>query len=190
MGKTADPRNVLADIAKILDGLKIKYIVTGGLAVVVWGRPRYTADIDTVVEMDTDDIGKLAKALRGLGKAGYINEDAVRDALKNEGEFNFIDGRTGIKVDFWVAKNTPFDQSRLKRRVARKINNQRVFFTSAEDLILIKLLWYRESASSRHIEDIESVFEISGKNLDMEYLKKWAERLGVAQTLRDALKNR
>ncbi|MDX1608370.1 MAG: DUF6036 family nucleotidyltransferase [Candidatus Spechtbacterales bacterium] len=187
MSKKADPREVLKDISKILEELNINYIVTGGLAVVVWGRPRYTADIDTVVEMDAGDVNKLAVALRKLGKAGYINEDAMHEALKNKGEFNFIDGRTGMKIDFWIATNTPFDKSRMERKTAEDIKGQRVYFTSPEDLIISKLQWYALSESTRHIEDIESVLDISRDKLDMDYLKKWAAKLDVNDILDNIL---
>ena len=105
-------------------------------------------------------------------------------ALAKRGEFNFIDGETGIKVDFWVFKNDPFDRSRFKRKVAKKIAGQRIYFTSPEDLILIKLRWHRESQSSRQLEDVESILKISGKELNMKYLTEWAKKMGVSRILK------
>jgi hypothetical protein len=46
--KLEGPRELLIEIAKILDKLKIPYLVTGGIAVLIWGRPRFTADIDII----------------------------------------------------------------------------------------------------------------------------------------------
>lgn len=46
MKEETDPRKLLIKIAKILKELKIPYLVTGGVAVLIWGRPRFTADID------------------------------------------------------------------------------------------------------------------------------------------------
>ena len=42
---------ILIEIAKILSDLKIKYFVSGGFAVSVWGRPRATFDIDIIVKL-------------------------------------------------------------------------------------------------------------------------------------------
>ncbi len=50
--READPRQLLVSITKTLKYLNIPYLVTGGIAVLVWGRPRFTADIDIVVELD------------------------------------------------------------------------------------------------------------------------------------------
>lgn len=186
-----DPRHLLVNIAKILKRLKIPYIVTGGIAVVIWGRPRFTADIDIVVELKQSDIDNLEKALRQLGKAGYIDKEVMQEAFATWGEFNFIDGETGIKVDFWILKEKdPFDVSRLKRRKTKIILGEKVYFTSPEDLILIKLKWYQQSQSTRHLEDVESILKISGDRLDRSYLLKWARELGVSEILNRLLQNK
>jgi len=158
--------------------------VTGGMAVLVWGRPRFTADIDIVVEIEQSQGDKLRKALLALGQAGYLDEGALNKAIANKGEFNFIDGTTGLKVDFWVLADNPFDLSRLKRRRAKKILGEDIYFSSPEDLILIKLKWQKESPSSRHMEDAESILKISGGEIDFDYLRKWAKKLAVLGILK------
>tara|TARA_Y100000031_G_scaffold69444_1_gene77165 strand:- start:477 stop:1013 length:537 start_codon:yes stop_codon:yes gene_type:complete len=178
----------LVNIARILKRLKIPYMVTGGMAVFVWGRPRFTADIDIVIEFKLEQIDILNKSLIAFSKEGYVDEYAMREAILDCGEFNFIDGQTGIKVDFWVLKKGSFDSIRLKRKIAKKILGKTVYFTSPEDLILSKLEWYKLSESTRHLEDIESVLKISGKKLDMRYLKQWAIKLGVKRVLDKLLK--
>lgn len=178
-----DPRHLLIEISKILQRLKIPYIITGGIAVLVWGRPRFTADIDIVVELKPENINDLAKALSLLGKANYIDRNMIKEAINQAGEFNFIHGETGIKVDFWVLEKTPFELSRMKRRVAKNVLGEKIYFTSPEDLILSKLRWYQQSQSSRHLEDVESILKISGKKLDTKYLKQWVERLRVSNIL-------
>lgn len=180
MVEEADPRHLLIKIAGILDELQIPYLVTGGLAVLVWGRPRFTADIDIVIETQAEAREKIYQKLLTVGK-GYIDEEEIKKAIEAQGEFNFIDGESGIKVDFWISKDDDFDASRLKRRVAREVLGRKIYFTSPEDLILIKLVWYKESGSSRHLEDIESVVKISGEKLDHLYIEKWVEKLGLGK---------
>lgn len=182
--ETIDPRRLLVAIAKILNELKIPYIVTGGIAVVVWGRPRFTADIDIVVELKRHDLDNLEKALAGLGDSGYVDREMMEEALKSWGEFNFIDGKTGVKVDFWISKNNEFSNLKIQRRKLKKVLGQKVYFISPEDLILSKLDWYQKSESTRQLEDVESVLRISGKILDRKYLKIWAQKLGFSDTLK------
>ena len=90
-----DPRHLLKKISQILEDLGISYFITGGMAVLIWGRPRFTADIDILVELDSKNVSRLERALLSLGKAGYVDKDAIEEALLKEGEFNFIDGETG-----------------------------------------------------------------------------------------------
>lgn len=177
-----DPRKLLARVADVLNRLKIPYLVTGGMAVFVWGRPRYTADIDIIVELGPGNVDKLTSALRSLSEASYVGENSIQKALLQKGEFNFIDGESGIKVDFWVGGRNPFDKERFKRPVFKNVFGKRVAFISAEDLILSKLLWHRDGGSSRHLEDIESVLKIQ-KELDLRYIRKWAKIQSTARFL-------
>ena len=185
-----DPRQLLAGIANVLNRLKIPYLVTGGMAVYVWGRPRFTADIDIVISLKYENVAELKSALLTFRKRGYIDDWAMKEAIRSKGEFNFIDVESGIKVDFWIPKESKqVFSEQLKRRKAKKVFNEKVYFISPEDLIISKLVWYQKSGgSSRHIEDVESVFKISDEKLDISYLKKQAAKLGVSGLLKKFLK--
>lgn len=171
--ETIDPRHLLVKVAKILHQLNISYVVTGGMAVFVWGRPRFTADIDIVIELKPDHINALAEALGALGQAGYVDVPMMRRALLHHGEFNFIDGVSGIKVDFFVAGKNSFDEAKFKNRRQEKVLGTSVYFISPEDLILSKLLWQKESGSEIQLRDVESILKMQ-KRLDWKYLQKWA----------------
>lgn len=103
-------------------------------------------------------------------------------------EFNFIHPSSGLKVDFWILKNDLFNRTRMKRRIIQKVDEQSIYFISPEDLILSKLLWHRETESTRQLEDIESVIKIQ-KKLDWKYIKEWSEDQGTLGTL-DKLLNK
>ena len=176
--QSEDTRHLLVKVAEILDSLNISYLVTGGIAVLIWGRPRFTADIDLVVEVKAQDLAKLQKALKNMSPQGYIELDAMKEAIKNQGEFNFIDAGTGIKVDFWILTDSLLDKARFKRRKIKNILNKDIYFTSPEDLILIKLKWYKESESSRQREDVESILKIT-ENLDKSYIEEMAQNIDL-----------
>ena len=164
-----DFQGLLVAIAKILDKLKIPYAVTGGFAASFWGKPRSTLDIDIVIEVLEPKVAVLKKTLQEEFKLGYV--DAGRKS------FNFIDGESGIKVDFFI-------KDKLWQRKSVNIEGQRVYFISPEDLILSKLLWQKETGSEQQLRDIAGIFEISGDKLDLDYLKKQAKKLGVDEALK------
>lgn len=177
------PEQLLCRIAKVLKKLNIPYIVTGGFAVAVLAKPRYTADIDIVIKLAPQKVKKLAKELFSIDKDVYVSEEAIYDALKEMGEFNFIHPQTGLKVDFWM-KRYPFE--RFEKVVIKKINNQKIKFISPEDLILSKLIWYKEGQGTKQLEDIKSILEISKPNLN--YIKTWARKQSTIKILEDIKK--
>ena len=180
---------LLQTIGKIFDKLNIPYFITGGMAVVVWGRPRFTADVDIVVELLPQNLEKLARELLQIDKDVYLDRRIMQEALRKRGEFNFFHPASGIKVDFWVLKGGPYSKEQLKRRVKKNVGERALYFSSAEDLILSKLLWYQQSFSTRQLEDIESVLRIQ-KKLDMRYIRVWARRHNTLETLEPLLKTR
>ncbi len=178
------PEGLLCKIVKILDNLKIRYIVTGGFAVAVLAKPRFTADIDIVIELLVQKVHQLSKKLFSIDKDVYVSEEAMQDALERNGEFNFIHPQTGLKVDFWV-KKYPFEE--FKRAIVKEINGQKVNFISPEDLVLSKLIWYKEGQGAKQIEDIKSILKIAQP--DLNYIKGMAEKRSTIEILEEVLKN-
>lgn len=184
------PEQLLCKVAKILQNLKIPYAVTGGFAVIVWGKPRFTADIDIIIKLVPQNIEPLTKALLLVDKDVYISEEAMRDALERKSEFNFIHPQTGLKIDFWVrgSRADIYGKLKFERAIAKKIDKQKIFFVSPEDLILSKLTWYKESGSERHLEDIKTILNGQESKLDLDYIKKWAERQSTIKILEEIIK--
>lgn len=170
-----EQEKLLQRISEILDKLKIPYSVTGGMAVSVWGRPRFTADIDVIIELIPQKLDQLAEELLRVDKDVYVSQEAMEEALATKGEFNFIHPASGLKVDFWILKNDLFSLEQIRRRKAKKIGISKIYFISPEDLILSKLLLYQISHSDRQLEDIASVIKFQ-KKLDWKYLRKWAKQ--------------
>lgn len=63
-------------------------------------------------------------------------------------------------------------------------------FASPEDTILHKLVWYRlgDEVSERQWNDALGVLRIQGAALDLSYLQRWAEPLGVLGLFTHALR--
>ena len=88
--------------------------------------------------------------------------------------------------------DTPFDRAQLdRRRLSPELeeSGQRVFVSSAEDLILRKLDWYRRggSVSDRQWRAVLGVLKVQGERLDLESLARWAASLDLGGLLERAL---
>jgi len=179
------PEDLLCEIAKILENLKIPYVISGGFAVAVWGKPRFTADIDIAVWLEKSSVRPLWKRLSFLDRNVYVNKESMEEAVIFKKEFNFIHSNTGVKVDFFILQDNEFDKLKIKRSVLKKIKGQKISFISPENLVLTKLIWYKKSLSSKQLEDIKSILKIS--KVDKEYLKKWSKKLSLLKFLNEVL---
>lgn len=166
----------VTQISSILDQLKIPYIITGGIAVSVWGRPRNTADVDIVVEIGSEkSVCDLVFKLKKTFPKSYSDENLALDAFKRKSEFNIVEPEYGLKADFFISSGSEYQQTEIKRGRHKKIDGKMIRFISPEDLIISKLLWYRDSESTRQLEDIASVVETQ-KSIDKKYLAGWIKK--------------
>ena len=171
-------QDLLRKVVSALDKAEIDFMLTGSFASSLQGEPRSTHDIDLVVDMKSSHINFLMKEFPAPDY--YLSKTAITDALRTESMFNLLDVNEGEKVDFWMLTDKAFDQSRFQRRQRNSIEDFHVFVTSPEDTILAKLNWSKLSGGSeKHFGDALRVFEVQFGTLDMEYLEKWVEELGV-----------
>ena len=83
-----------------LERLGLRYFVTGSTATIFFGEPRFTNDIDLVVDLPEERIGELCGAFPP--ESFYLAEEAVRRAVRNRGQFNLIHPVSGLKVDMVI----------------------------------------------------------------------------------------
>jgi hypothetical protein len=174
---------VFKRVINLFDKYNISYMLTGGLAVTVWGRARSTLDIDIVLDINKDDIKKLVSAFQK--ENFYIDEEAVKMALDKKFSFNAIDRETNTTIDCYLIGNNEYEAARFQRKIVRNIVGMKVNVISPEDLILIKLLWHKDSGSTRHLEDAESILKIT--KVDLKYIKKWAASQSTLKILNEIL---
>ncbi len=170
--------SLLRCAATILKMLEIPYFVTGSQASIVYGEPRFTNDVDIVIELAVRQIPAFLKSFDR--DDFFLSESAVRSAVERRGMFNLIDSATGGKVDFVVAKDSDFERSRFSRvRNLEFTSTESVIFASPEDVILKKMQWFMKDHSDRHVRDILGILRIQNDLLDVAYIEAWQEKLGV-----------
>jgi len=177
-------------VTQTLERLGIVYAVGGSLASSLHGVMRSTLDVDIVADMKPEHIQPLVTA---LSKEFYADDEMMHNAIKYHSSFNLIHYETAFKVDIFIRKLRAFDQMQLKRRRTTIIATdpeQRVYVVSPEDIILAKLEWYHigGEAYERQWRDILGVLKTRAGELDLDYLRKWAEELRIGDLLERALK--
>jgi hypothetical protein len=171
-----------------IERTRISYMITGGVATVIYGDPRFTRDIDVVLELARLDVPRLAAAFEG--GAFYVPPTEVlhEEARRPEGgHFNIIHRDTALRADIYLVGNDPLHAWALERRSRMQVETIDIWVAPLEYVILRKLLYYQTSGSDRHLRDIAMMLRISGDILDVDALRGWLSRLdleGVFQRAR------
>jgi len=173
-------------VVSALETLSIEYMVVGSFASSYHGPPRSTQDLDLVVALERSQVGLLLQAFPESDY--YVSADAVREAVARRGSFNVIDLASGWKADFMVVRSRAFSRGELARRQPADLLGIPTWIASAEDTILSKLEWSRlGGGSERQRSDVASIIAVRRSSLDLTYLRRWADDLGVRSELESFL---
>src|SRR5437016_5430197 len=143
-------RELLVDCLRRLNRTSVTYYLTGSMASNYWGIPRTTHDLDFVIQLPPSSISLLVEA---FSPEFYIDEESVRAAFRPPYQFNAIDTRSALKVDFWLPRHDAFDRQMFQRRLRTQLFGELAWITSAEDSILHKLVWNKITPSDRQLGD-------------------------------------
>jgi hypothetical protein len=79
---------------------------------------------------------------------------------------------TLFKVEVFRLSGDAHDQERFRRRQLAELDGHKVFFPTAEDVIVWKLRWAR----SKDKDDVRSVISVQRGKLDWGYIEAWCDR--------------
>ncbi len=179
----ADPFVDLIDVTvRHLAKMGIEYAVTGSVMSGIYGEPLTSYDVDIVVKMDAAQAARLAEA---LPQRFYRSKESLIDAARTCGMANLVDCETGLKVDLSCMQPTRYRDSVFSRRVKTSFGSGTPEFygVSPEDVVLMKLLWRKDTRSTKQWENALSVARVKGARMDWKYLFKQAGELGIEDDL-------
>jgi hypothetical protein len=189
MAQAPDDLQVVREVVAALQRLGIRYALGGSMASSLYGVTRYTQNADLTVEPFPGQEQALADC---FGDEHYVSVAAMQQANEHCSSFNIIHTSVGFKVDLFVRKQRAFQQSAMNRRRPLTFPDcpeQPIFVLAPEDVILFKLGWYRigGETSERQWLDVANVLKAQHERLDLEYLNRWSQDLGVEDLLRKSL---
>jgi hypothetical protein len=157
------PPSDLERIFAALEASGARYLVVGGVAVVLHGHPRFTADLDLVVALDAPNVDAVLAALEGLGyrPRAPVPMRAFADPAQRS-DWERTKGMTvfslwsadlpGTEVDLFVSEPLPFE-SAWARRLCADLGGLAVNVASLADLIEMK----RRAGRARDLEDVREL---------------------------------
>ncbi len=171
-----------------LETLGVAYMITGGVASVIYGDPRFTRDIDLVLELREGDAVRLLDV--------FSPDDFYRpplEVLREEirrpryGHFNIIHRDTALRADVYLLGDDPLHAWAFERRVRIPLEEDLAIWLAPPEYVVVrKLQYFEESRSDRHLRDVSAMMEISRGRIDLEAVEGWVRRLGLGPALEAA----
>ncbi|HLB72018.1 MAG: DUF6036 family nucleotidyltransferase [Candidatus Methanoperedens sp.] len=169
---------ILNLVCDFLNKTDIDYVIVGGFAVLFYGNPRTTMDIDYVIRLEDENIPVLVKFLQENGF--HADEYDMRTALKEESHCTVEDKETMFRLDI-KGVYTEMDERALRNKRQVDLNDIAIWIASPEDTIINKLVFARE----QDIKDALGILVRQYDVLDIDYLEKMAKKIGVHDSLKE-----
>ena len=157
---------MLGDIERVLAALNaagVQYLVVGGVAVVLHGHLRTTADLDLVIRLERDNVLRAMRALTALGyrprapvPAEAFADQEVRETWVREKGLSVFSLWSSLaptlEVDLFATE--PFDFGEVHARALQvPLETTVAWVVALPDLIALK----RQVRRPRDLEDIEAL---------------------------------
>ncbi len=174
--------DTLSATVKALGTVGAPYAVTGSVASTLHGEICVSADVDLAVRLSLEQARQLAQV---LPSRFYRSENMLVEAARRCTMANLVDMTTGLKVDLCVLPSQPFYDRVMQRSRPLSYGADAPEFVTvtAEDIILMKLLWRKESRSQKQWDNALGVVRVQGHRLDWKYLQDQAVALEIQNDL-------
>lgn len=161
-------KELLEKLALALEAQAIPYMVIGGQAVLLYGEPRLTRDIDITLGTGPEGLPLILNLVQKLKlrvlvetPSSFVQETMVLPCL---------DSSTGMRVDF-IFSTSAYEREALGRVRRVTLGKAEVCFASLEDVIVHKII----AGRPRDLEDVKNML-IKNPTVDLSYLNRCLEQ--------------
>jgi predicted nucleotidyltransferase len=168
---------LLGRIAQALDSRRIPYMVIGGQAVLLYGEPRLTRDVDITLGAGPEQLPTLLEAAQEQG--WRVLADSPQEFVARTRVLPCLDPASNLRIDM-IFSFTPFERQAIERARTVRVGSLDARYASPEDLVILKVL----AGRARDLEDVRAIL-LKNPALDLQHIQKW---LGIlAQGSEDLL---
>jgi hypothetical protein len=161
-----------------IEDLGLPYAIGGSMAASAYGTPRFTRDVDIVVDLPLEKVS--AFAARFPHADFYIDEMVIREAVRERSQFNIIHHESGVKVDIYIPAD-PLQQNQIKRARRLVSESGEASYSPPEELIVMKLDYFQYGQTQRHLEDIVNLLYGVGGAVDFQMIEREVEQRGLQE---------
>jgi predicted nucleotidyltransferase len=165
----------LQRLVATLDSRSVRYAVIGGIATIQHARVRTTNDVDVIVNVPQIAMPALFEALQIAGFTVDVRSNTTE--LRDDGMTTIRFG--DVLVDF-LRPVLPLYAHVLDRAIPADISGQRVLISSAECLVVTKLVAFRPQDQA----DIKDLIAAYGPRLDVDFIRAEFTTMATTDDLR------
>lgn len=158
------PAELAIELARALEKAGIPYAIGGAIAYGFWGAARGTQDLDLNVFLAAEQAEPAIEALRLAGVR--LDRREALDSARDRGDARGFFGDMPVDIFFL---SIPLHRSAAARTVAVTMLGRRMEILSAEDIVVLKMLFFR----GKDLVDVERVLAVQGRRLDRDYIRRW-----------------
>jgi len=173
LDKDLEPfRATIESLNRLLQSYNHRGVIIGGIAVGLLGKPRYTADVDAMFLLSTEDIPRFLEIARAENIIPRIQnaEEFARKSLV----LLLKHAPTEIEVDVSLGI-LPFEEEMVDRGNIKSFSNLSTRLPTPEDLIIMKAIAHRP----KDLEDIRTLVD-KHPNLDYRRIEHWVKSFAEA----------
>ena len=162
---------LLEKIGQTFDEAGLPYMIIGGQAVLIYGEPRLTRDIDVTLGATLDKLHQVLELIAQIPLRPLVEPETF---TKQTMVLPCQDPETGIRVDLTFSFSL-YEQKALQRVRRFKVGETEVRFIAPEDLIIHKVV----AGRPRDLEDVKSVL-LKNPEVNQPYIRQWLDDLSIA----------
>ena len=167
-------------LAPVLGRFGGRWYVFGAQAVIVWGRPRLTRDVDVTVHLDPDDPAAFVAA---MGEAGFdLRVADADDFVRRTRVLPFVHAPTDLPLDVVLA-GPGLEDAFARDAIGVSVEGTVVPVISPTDLIVTKVL----AGRPKDLEDVRGVVLTQGDDLDVAAVRMRLRQIEQALDQSDLL---
>lgn len=158
-------QRLLKKISRELRKASIPYMVIGGQAVLLYGEPRLTSDIDITLGIGVNDLDKIKKIVLIIGLKILVKNS--KQFVERNMVLPTLEKKSGIRVDF-IFSFSPYERQAIERAKDIKLGRTLVRFASLEDVVIHKVI----AGRARDMEDVKSIL-LKNPKYDSSEIARW-----------------
>ena len=147
----------------------------------LWGRPRFTADVDVTARLEPTAVVEFVERMRGAGFT--LRADTSHGFVETTRVLPFLHTSTGWPLDVVLA-GPGLEETFIARAVEFDLGDGvRVPVMCAEDVIVTKIL----AGRPKDIDDVRGILAERRTTLDLELVRRTLRMLEEALSVGDLL---